>query len=121
MGVEIRAQEENTANEYRTAVTRFNELSYLMSISPQYWIDFIWRWFGYGRETEKIVKHLKALSNKVTKASFVLCKSETPRTAFLGNFWTIKKFKRVPAPILHGCSFFRNFFLCERFSLQLHT
>ena len=64
MGVQIGAQQ-HAVNAYRSAVHRFNELAYTISITPPYWIKVIWYLFGNGRETDRVVRELKELSNKV--------------------------------------------------------
>lgn len=64
MGTDIGAQREEI-NEYRMAVQRFNELTYKYSISPQYWFKPIYYLFGNGRETDAVVRSLKAMSQEV--------------------------------------------------------
>ena len=64
MGTDIGAQREEI-NKYKMAVQRFNELAYKYSVSPLYWLKPIYYLFGNGRETDTLVRSLKAMSQEV--------------------------------------------------------
>jgi hypothetical protein len=66
-------------------VTRFNELAYIMAISPQFWLDFIWRLFGFGKETDKILGVLKGLSQKVQNNNIHFCELKSKKKNCIWN------------------------------------